>query len=56
VGGIQKDWVKNIEQAQKEVFARIGEHTYPLDASWLNWRPEPDWSVPRLPENWKVID
>ena len=55
-GGIQSDWVKNIESAQKEVFARIEKRSYPLDASWLNWRPDPAWSAPCLPENWKVID
>jgi protein associated with RNAse G/E len=51
-GGIQPDWVKNIEQAQQEVFTRIKERAYPLDASWLNWRPDPAWDLPRLPENW----
>ncbi len=55
-GGIRSDWVENIEHAQKEVFTRIEERTYPLDASWVNWRPNPDWSAPCLPDNWQMID
>jgi len=53
-GGIQLEWVKNIEQAQKEVFARIEKRAYPLDASWLNWRPDPAWLAPCLPEDWNA--
>lgn len=56
MGGIQSDWVKNVEHAQSEVFARIEKRAYPLDASWLNWRPDPNWSAPRLPENWDEIN
>ena len=56
VGGIQPDWVREIESAQSEVITRIEKHIYPLDAFWLNWRPDPTWSVPYLPENWEEVD
>jgi protein associated with RNAse G/E len=55
-GGIQAEWVKEIERAQSEVFARIENQTYPLDASWLNWKPDPTWSTPYLPENWQKVN
>ena len=55
-GGIRPDWVKNIEYAQQEIFARIASRTYPLDTSWLHWRPVPGWSAPRLPENWQDME
>jgi protein associated with RNAse G/E len=55
-GGIRTDWVKEIERAQNEVFNRMEKHIYPLDASWLNWRPDPTWTVPYLPENWDEVD
>ena len=55
-GGIQSDWVKEIERAKKEVFARLEKRLYPLNSSWLNWRPGPNWTVPYLPENWEVVD
>ena len=41
MGGIQTDWVEEIERAQVEVLSRIEKQTYPLDASWLNWQPDP---------------
>ncbi len=55
-GGIQAEWVKEIERAQSEVFARIENQIYPLDASWLNWKPDPTWTTPYLPENWQKIN
>ena len=54
-GGIRPDWVKKIEEAQKDVFARVEKRAYPLDASWFNWRPDSNWSAPKLPENWDQI-
>jgi len=56
MGGLHADWVTEIEHAQKEVFARIEKHAYPLDASWLNWRPDPSWPAPCLPENWAEVN
>ena len=55
-GGIKLEWVTEIEHAKKEVFARLENREYPLNADWLNWRPNPNWSAPSLPENWDVID
>jgi protein associated with RNAse G/E len=55
VGGIMPDWVAKVERAKGEVISRIENRLYPFDASWLNWRPNPVWSAPYLPENWDVI-
>jgi len=55
-GGIKSEWVREIELAQNEVFARIKKQIYPLDASWLNWRPDPAWLAPHLPENWDEVE
>ncbi len=55
-GGIRLDWVKAIEQAKGEVLARLEKREYPLDSAWLNWRPDPDWSPPSLPDSWDVVD
>ena len=54
-GGIQDEWVKGIEQSQGEVFKRINKHRYPLDGSWLQWRPDPTWVSPQLPDGWRVV-
>jgi protein associated with RNAse G/E len=55
-GGIQPDWVREVEHAQNEVFAKIEKRAYPLDASWLNWQPNPTWSAPYLPQNWAEVN
>lgn len=55
-GGIQLEWVKEVAQAQEEVFARLEKRTYPLDAKWLAWRPDPTWSPPCLPADWDAVD
>jgi len=54
-GGIRSEWVREIECAQDEVFARIEQRAYPLDDSWLNWEPDPALSKPYLPENWDEV-
>jgi protein associated with RNAse G/E len=52
---IFSEWTEGIEAAKKDVFAKLETRQYPFDGSWLNWRPDPDWSAPTLPENWDKI-
>jgi hypothetical protein len=54
-GGIKPDWVKGIEQSHAEVFDRIDRRSPPLDGAWVQWRPDPAWTAPGLPENWRVV-
>jgi protein associated with RNAse G/E len=49
------EWVQGIEVAKQEIFDRLAKRQYPFDGFWLNWRPDPDWSPPTLPENWDKI-
>jgi len=51
-GGIRPEWVREVERAKPEVFERIEKRAYPLDASWLNFQPDPTWLLPCLPKNW----
>lgn len=53
-GGIKGEWVEGIERAKEEVMVQIDERRYPLDGSWLEWRPQTNWAPPRLPPNWQV--
>jgi len=55
VGGIQTQWVREVERAKVEVFERIEKRIYPLDASWLNFQPDPTWTLPYLPKNWDEV-
>lgn len=54
-GVILPEWVNGIETAKPEILARLAKRQYPFDGSWLNWKPDPDWSLPTLPENWDKI-
>lgn len=54
-GIIFPEWVQGIEVAKQEILDRLEKRQYPFDGSWLNWRPDPGWSPPTLPENWDKI-
>ena len=51
-GGIHSDWVRGIESARYEIFDKIYTQSYPLDGSWVHWRPDSSWKAPCLPECW----
>lgn len=55
-GGIRREWVREVERAQPEVFKRIEQQAYPLNGSWLNFQPDPNWSLPYLPKNWDEVN
>jgi len=54
-GVIFPEWMQGIEEAKSEIFERCEKCHYPFDGSWLNWKPDPSWSPPTLPENWDKI-
>ena len=49
------EWVQGIEKAKTEILERIERRHYPFDGSWLDWRLDPAWLPPTLPENWDKI-
>ena len=51
-GILLPEWVRGIETAQKDVFDKLEQRQYPLDGHWLDWKPNPTWTAPKLPENW----
>jgi predicted RNA-binding protein associated with RNAse of E/G family len=54
-GVITAEWAACIEHAKPEVLDRLAKRGYPFDGSWLDWKPEANWSAPKLPENWYKI-
>ena len=54
-GIILDEWVHGIESAKPEVFEKLKKRQYPFDGSWLDWKPDPTWEPPKLPENWDKI-
>ena len=54
-GLVSPKWMKEIENTKQEILERIKEQQYPFDGSWLDWKPDPKWKPPVLPENWDKI-
>ncbi len=54
-GCIEESWATEIAHAQDEVVAMIEERRYPLDNSWMDWRPSAQWPAPRLPGRWEEV-
>ena len=54
-GLILPEWSRGIETATDEIMARLEMRQYPFDGSWLNWKPDPAWQPPTLPQNWDKI-
>lgn len=55
-GILLQEWVQRIDAAKPEVFDKLERRQYPFDGAWLNWMPDPNWSLPTLPENWDKIE
>jgi hypothetical protein len=49
---IRPEWVEQIESAKADIFEKLKDRLYPLNEYWLSWEPNPNWSLPRLPQNW----
>lgn len=55
LGLISPEWVRAIEVEIPGILDRLEKRQYPFDGSWLDWRPDPNWTPPRLPKNWDQI-
>jgi protein associated with RNAse G/E len=49
------EWIRKIDVAKQKILEKLEKRQYPFDGSWLNWMPDPSWSLPKLPENWDKI-
>ncbi|HUI89638.1 MAG TPA: DUF402 domain-containing protein [Anaerolineales bacterium] len=54
-GIILKEWMNETDRAKNEVLERLHKRQYPFDNSWLDWYPDPSWSVPKLPADWDKV-
>jgi len=55
-GAIRPEWVAGIEAAKPKVLAGIEQRSYPFDAAWRTWRPDPGWLPPQLPQGWARVE
>ena len=54
-GIIFPEWAREIDIAKNEILENLEKRQYPYDGSWLDWKPDPSWWPPKLPENWDKI-
>jgi protein associated with RNAse G/E len=54
-GAITPDLIQGIESGASEILAKLDKRLYPFDGAWLDWKPDPAWVPPTLPENWDKI-
>lgn len=54
-GVLRKEWIQEIDAAKPEIFDKLEKRQYPLDGSWLDWLPDPTWSLPGLPDDWNIV-
>jgi len=54
-GSIPADVATQIKEAREEVLTLLTTGSPLFDHKWLDWRPDPRWSIPSLPDNWRVI-
>jgi hypothetical protein len=54
-GVLREEWVREIDAARQEVFEKLETRAYPFDGTWSGWRPDPNWSLPALPQNWDSV-
>jgi hypothetical protein len=45
-----------IEQAGRDAASVARARTFPFDADWSGWVPDPEWEAERLPGGWNVLD
>jgi hypothetical protein len=55
LGILHPQWIREIEVAKQEIFDKLKKRHYPFDGSWVDWKPDPDWSPPKLPEGWEIM-
>jgi protein associated with RNAse G/E len=55
LGIILPEWSRGIESGTDEIMEILERRQYPFDGSWLDWKPDPAWQPPTLPQNWDKI-
>ena len=52
IGRFSPDEAEAIRAEGERVIARIEGRTWPFDAGYEDWRPDPAWPIPAVPGNW----
>ena len=55
VGLFSPQKAAEIRAEGERVVQRIGAWSAPFNEGWENWRPDPDWPLPSLPDGWAKL-
>ena len=47
--------VSAVRSEAAEVIEKVGRGDPPFDCTWLEWRPNDGWPLPRLPADWREV-
>jgi len=54
--GFYSDWQISSIRADADQMVRVIEDKWPpFSGEWEDWRPDADWQVPEIPEDWDVL-
>jgi hypothetical protein len=51
-GLIDADLLKEVRREGERIIAEVEAKAWPFNAGLESWRPDPDWSIPKMPANW----
>jgi hypothetical protein len=52
LGWIAQEQAAEVRREGERVVERIESRDAPFNADWPSWRPDPDWLIPILPDDW----
>jgi len=54
-GRFSGDEAAQIRAEGERLYAAMANRSYPFDGSWLDWSPDPSWTVPPLPDEYAAL-
>jgi hypothetical protein len=51
-GLIDADLLDEVRREGERIIAEVESRSWPFNAGFESWRPDPSWEIPRLPANW----
>lgn len=52
VGVVTEAFARSVRAVGESVIPNIEAGVWPFDGSLIDWRPDPAWTIPAMPENW----
>ena len=52
-GGLAPEECRRVRQEGRRMVERIEARGWPFGAGWPDWRPDPSWPMPAIPDGWR---